>query len=565
MSNDKENLIDSGIFAEVAEIAKEENKKSSINKVNSDTEEIDTLYNAINDALQNALVLSPNGLSRKQRLETIVKSGSAWLLEHGRFYCEAGGLSGRTKTTVYYFNSDMKKLVPLSSDYFASWLAESSNISRTTPDFQQLFSKCEDLAIASSKSHEFEPATYFARRGDAIYISSGESEMVRIHDGKCEVVDNGTDDVLFLSSAVLKPWRLIEDVQKTISPIDCLLYKTMPVREEYCRTIFLLWLLSIPACLKKFPLFLFEGGYRSGKTKAASGIFDLLGMEPRYIQIDDSEKGLNLFWVALNRGGLMILDNQDRPCKWLPDALSGASTGASAEVRKLYTADQSITLKARASIVITSLNPTFASDSGAADRLITCHLKQLTGKTSDKELSDDIEIHRDEMMSYIAWTVCHVLLDEIKTPVICDSNGEEISFNKRHPAWGKWCYRCGKVIGIEQETIKALAAAEEDKSLMRVINDGVFGRALYEYMRETKEPFEGFAQTLSDKLNNFIGDSSETKFAITAHSVGKRLEKAWGSYQAVFKAEKKVGSKTKYKFFPPEVDDDESVDQLTVQ
>jgi len=51
---------------------------------------------------------------------------------------------------------------------------------------------------------------------------------------------------------------------------------------------------------------------------------------------------------------------------------------------------------------MTTANPTFAADSGLADRLLLVRMNRRTDETSDASLSDEIREHRNAGLSFFA-------------------------------------------------------------------------------------------------------------------------------------------------------------------
>jgi hypothetical protein len=59
--------------------------------------------------------------------------------------------------------------------------------------------------------------------------------------------------------------------------------------------------------------------------------------------------------------------------------LACAATGGSQRRRRLYTNSDLVTLRANAWLVLTTANPTFASDAGLADRLLLVRTHRVEG------------------------------------------------------------------------------------------------------------------------------------------------------------------------------------------
>jgi hypothetical protein len=221
---------------------------------------------------------------------------------------------------------------------------------------------------------------------------------------------------------------------------------------------------------------------------------------------------------------VLILDNADTRTRWLPDALATASTGGVLQRRKLYTDSESVILRARAWIIVTTANPTFAADAGLSDRLLVVRMDRRQGQTEDARLTDEIRSNRDGMLSHIAMTLRSALADQGPVPG---------GLNARHPDFGAFAVRVGRALGREAEAIAALKAAEADKSAFCLENDQV-ATALLGFVRGSAS-FTGPAAELLDKLRAIDPDL----FKISAKSLGRRLGALWPHIQAVLPSARK--------------------------
>jgi hypothetical protein len=89
----------------------------------------------------------------------------------------------------------------------------------------------------------------------------------------------------------------------------------------------------------------------------------------------------------------------------LADAVANASTDGCSQRRKLYTNADTVILRSRAWLCITTANPTFASDAGLADRLLIVRMDRREEETSDAALTDQIQAGRDAGLSHLAATL----------------------------------------------------------------------------------------------------------------------------------------------------------------
>jgi hypothetical protein len=229
---------------------------------------------------------------------------------------------------------------------------------------------------------------------------------------------------------------------------------------------------------------------------------------------------------------LTCFDNVDTRIKWLPDALAAASTNGSKQKRRNYengeTASQMVNLRANSWIILTSMNPAFAEDSGLADRLLVIRVKRREGETLESELSAEITAARDAGLSWICQTLSKVL---------ADTNPVKAGLNKRHPDFATFAIRAGRALGREAESLKALTRAEQDKHLFNLENCDV-GTAILSYVN-SRGSFTGTAAELKSALitNNPEFDGSFW----TPRKIGKNISKIWPHLAEVLEIKQEKG------------------------
>lgn len=460
-----------------------------------------------------------------------------WLHGRGRFYfhAERPDFAG-----VMFFDDERKLLLPVGSDAFLAWLADCLGVNRSERIFQFAASAVETEGL-STRSTGIMPAAYWAGRlnGDApaIYISAGPGQMAKITAAAVEIVDNGTDDVLFPAGAVLEPWHLVEDGRDPFE--SCSIFKDMATAAPHGRELVRLWTMSLFADFACKPPLCVSSPVGGGKTALVRGVFRLLGIVENIAAVTKSGEGD--FWATLDGGGLACFDNADTRIDWLPDALAAASTAGSHQKRKLYTDADRVTLRARAAVAITSASPSFASDAGLADRLLVVRLQRRTGETAESTLFNEATAARNAGLSWIARVLSIALADTAPTPG---------RLNARHPDFASFAVRIGRAMGREAEAVEALKAAERDKSLFNLENDSV-GAVLLETM-QTGGRFIGTASELLARMQEVDPSLNGT---LSQKRLGKRLEKLWPHLEATFKAKRERDGHSKnwmYVFNPPE-------------
>ena len=458
------------------------------------------------DAAIGAATRRDERLSADERRRIIDDTALDWMQRHGIFYRD---LDNPCAAGVRYFYAATKEVFEVAADDFQSWLAVESGIDRIKNEFKSLIAACVDAGLRREYSRAVRFARFWESRDGNIYISNGAGEMARITAQGVEIVDNGTDNVLFSPKHICEPWTLL-DAARGVSPLEMRVFGGISTPgNPLAPLLLLLWILAMPRNLKNKPPLSLCGDVGSGKTRTARAIFEMFGMTERINKANKTEKGEEEFTVSVGYGGFTVLDNVDSGVKWLADSASHASTGGTQEKRKLYSDDELFFVKARSAVIFTSANPLYATDAGLADRLINIVFERPEGRaSSDDEISMEIAENRDAMMTWI----CNTLAGALRV----DESPPE-GLNKRHPDWAKWCWKCGVAMGRREDAEMAMTRAEADKAVISVKSDTMVGSVLYRIMGELGYAWEGTARELRNLMtrgggefgNNGVGEARE--------------------------------------------------------
>lgn len=459
-----------------------------------------------NDIVQ---VLLDRTKYRQQKSRQIADLVVSTLEKTGQFYFHA---EQKDFDSAMYFEKGSKRLMRVRSDSFKAWLSEWVDVNRADPIFQYIIAEIDTAALSGPHTRGIIPEAYWASRPGAIYLSNGNGRLLKITAAGMTVVDNGTDGVLFAPGRVMAPWKLT-------TPRDpfstCSLFRDAQTTAPHGRDLLRLWLYSLPTNPRSKPPLCTSGEVGSGKTRLLTGFAELLGIPVVTAKVEDEQEAN--FWPSIDQGGIYTLDNADTRCRWLADALANAATDGCSQRRKLYTNSETVVLRARAWLGVTTATPTFANDAGLADRLIVVRMARRIEETSDSALTDEIVAARDSALSHMAVTLQAALADTSPTPS---------ELNRRHPDFASFAVRIGRALGREAEAIAALKAAEVDKSAFCLENDAV-ATALLAHLRE-EGTFEGPAAELLPKLCSIDAELAERW---TPKRLGKRIAALWPHLQ----------------------------------
>lgn len=454
-----------------------------------------------------------------------------WLRSRGKFFWDE---NSKGFATSLFFDETTGVLMRVRSDEFMAFLATVAEINRESSGFKYLMALIDDAAMSDEVARGVVPSNMWDRRGDAVYVSSGDAEMYRLKDGRVDLVQNGTDGVLFMRGKTLAPWKLQSDGGVDPFATAKIFTGASWADKMGCMNV-RLWVLNLFACHQTKPILLITGLAQSGKTRMAKAIKEILGvrqdgrLDLSVQQVEDGDKGLDAFWATVNDGKLEVFDNLDTKIKWVGDALQNVATDGQTKRRTLYTTFGVSILRANANIILTSNNPLFstAGAGGMADRLISINLHTNRSASMDTELSQDIAENRDRFMTWIVRTVAAAMVDT--APV-------DKAINRRHPDFGIFSVRCGRAFGNEPEVVQALGAAEAEKCLLPLRNDLV--------AREILRALEKFGGTMrftsgdmSARIIAMMDDEPDekTKAMFSARKVGKTMSKYMRQFETIFR------------------------------
>lgn len=499
-----------------------------------------------------ARILSEHKKSFSTRSQTEVQTRTVimWMRLRGKFFWNK---NNKVNLANLYFDESSKILRVVHSDDFKGWLHAHSQINPSKADFDFLMNQIDAAAMNHEIASECVPGSLFDRRGDVIYVSNGDAAMVRVKAAKkgepvVEVVPNGTDSVVFTQGMTLQPWEIVDGEGE--DPFDnCPPFSTANYQSEHGRMIARLWFLGLASCLRSYPAIVFTGKMRSGKSRTAKGIFELLGAPVRLSAI--RANGENDFWTVVNKGGVVCFDNVDTKNVWFGDAMQLACTDGSTESRTLFTNDQTTTLRANAKMIMTSNNPMFASESGLADRLQIVRLEQFDGRngkeSGDSAITDAIAGHRDAALTWFVRTVSRALAD--KEPV-------EPNVNMRHPDFAAFSMRCARSLSdaAYKKSILALKSAEFDKALLTVQNNSTTNYIYEALVSRFTNPvtagqeWDGTASDMMAAIVEIHPDLEKSKY-LSATSIGKAMGRYFDQLAVLFAMNppRKYGSQTKYR------------------
>lgn len=249
----------------------------------------------------------------------------------------------------------------------------------------------------------FRNLVYVDRYDGHMYVLDGETVKLQPH---------GYDDVYFYqaTSSFPKPFEYSSDY--TAGALDALIldgpnYTTQgnKVSRKEIRHILKTWVASFffPEKMDTKPIVLIHGPADSGKTTLFQNLSIVFTGDSTY-SVTDIPKDTREFNVQVTQSPYVFYDNVEVNKREMQEKLAQVATGYTVKMRKLFTTNDMVSIKARSFVGITSRTLDKIQDD-VASRYITVPVHPFdTGGTNRRSMSDiltEVTAKRDELWSEI--------------------------------------------------------------------------------------------------------------------------------------------------------------------
>jgi len=339
--------------------------------------------------------------TRRKAAEIVV----ADLEKRGRFFHDG--------TRAYLFLDEEKRLLAIEQDnQDLELLLSHYGILPSDELHRSILDALRFEALENGDRKEIHLLSYYNQKTGTFYKSGDDNQVHRITADSMELVDNGTDAVLFLHNPKWKPFKLGRPNPGS-SALDEVLLSRLNFRDgeltaDEQRLLVLIWFYSIffRELFPTRPILALIGETGSGKTCALRMIGQLLfGPSFEVTQISKDPKD---FDAAVSNAPFVALDNADCEVSWLSDRLAVAATGGSIKRRELYTTNQLVEYPVRAFLGITSRTPHFRRED-VADRLLPFHVERFDTFTPESELLAELQSKRDAVFTEVVAHIQEIL------------------------------------------------------------------------------------------------------------------------------------------------------------
>ncbi len=306
---------------------------------------------------------------------------------------------------AYFFFKTDKRLIEISGEEDGfRLLLHRYGINPTETVFRWILEALRNEALEKGRRTEIHRLCYYDPHRYIVYLYNHKNQVYRISCDQIDLVDNGTDGVLFLADSRAEPFEhvLISGEQSRLNSVITskinFAQDTLTAGER--QRIFELWFYSVffESIMPTKPIAAFIGPKGSGKsiTLRKTGML-LFGKRFDVTPLSNDPKD---FDAAVTNSPFVAFDNADHKCAWLNDRLATVATGGLIKKRELYTTNRLVEIPTRCFVGITAHTPQFRRDD-VADRLLIMRVERFKAFVSEKVLQSEVLASRNEIMSEV--------------------------------------------------------------------------------------------------------------------------------------------------------------------
>ena len=380
------------------------------------------------------------------------------LQDRGKFYHD--------DQFAYFFSTGDKVLIQIDPEYtHYKLLLRKYGINASEYLYKYITENMLGVGLGQGTKTTGHRFAYFDKRRHILYWFNNDNQIYLITQKSIDLVDNGTDGVMFLKDGKAESFTI-----GPTQPKSDLLYKHIIGEINFAkdilskddrRLLFTLWFFSLffESIHPTKPILAFVGEKDSGKSSTLERIGKLLlGSKYQVTTIASDQKD---FEAALTNSAFLFNDNADEPVKWLNDSLATAATGASIRRRVLYTTNTEIDIPIHCYLAITSRTPHFRRDD-VADRLLVMTVEYINQHVGLEILMKGLLRKRNKILTQVAFQLQKIVKALRKTR----KDVPTVSF--RMADFATFALRVAPALGITTDVdglFRKMAQAQSDFAL----------------------------------------------------------------------------------------------------
>lgn len=389
------------------------------------------------------------------------------------------------------------------------------------------------------------------RVGQVAYLSSynPDSKVVLLHTGKRDVLEiganrintvaNGEFNILFPWGSNIEPFDLVKESLDFDHLLDGCFDNIIDMEAHEARAIIRAWFMFLffrDAVIAR-PILALFGQPGSGKSTLFRRIYTLL--YGRFKSVN-SLTNADDFDHAVSHDPMVVFDNVDTWSSWLPDKLALSASTSDLSKRKLYTDNDTATLKRQALVGLTAHNPKFRRED-IVDRLLLLNFHRLEKFKPEADILERIWKERDALWSGIAKDIQKILATPY--PAEKDVPTFRISDFARIGLW------TSRALGFETSFRSALAKNVQEQVAFNLEEESMLIDSLKLWLKRKPERNGKWVTVseLHDQLLLIAPDEFLKTYPRTL-TLGRKLWSLQETLRSIFKIEYKTGAQREWKF-----------------
>lgn len=333
--------------------------------------------------------------------------------------CAGIGYKDTNKKIHHYFDKSQKTLFDIDRKEFQCYLR--ARFGLLDKDLKDVVEEIRTQIWKEGQEIEVYNFAYFDTKKSILYISNNDNQIYRMDGSKIELVDNGTDGIIFEIKPNYQSINVdVENINavnyfedgfswKKFESANSFLYKYLIQRSNFAKEerhnlsaeeqkhLLVIYIYSIffESILEDKPILCFEGVKASGKSFTATSIGKILF--GKNFQPDILSENRRDFHVTLCENYYVVFDNLDSGIK--PQQLNDlciSATGGEISYRKLYSNSDEVKATPHVFIVVTTREPKFKRDD-FVDRLLLFNTEKIRRPVNRSSLNQEISDNREQI------------------------------------------------------------------------------------------------------------------------------------------------------------------------
>jgi len=389
------------------------------------------------------------------------------LLERGTFYFNdnAAYIFFNLEKRLVHLHKEDNEYIKLLAGYR---LMPSENIYNYILDYLQT------EAVMNGTKTEIHRFAYFDKERYVLYVFNHNNQIYRISNDSIELIDNGAEQVLFLSDPQTEPFQINLPIKIDNSGsqlyeelIDKINFEEDILTVNERKLLFRYYFLSLffESLMPTKIISCFVGEKGSGKSITLRKIGMLLfGSRFDVKSLPGNEDDFDV--IALN-SYLFFIDNADTKCAWLDDRIARIATGAVISRRELYTTAKLFSQSAKCFLGITSRTPHFRRDD-IADRLLLMTVKRFDEFVPASAVLTDIMKKRNQILTETFYLLQRAVKAHKKWKNVQESGGFRMT------DFYSFAIKIAREDGHEEQLFSIFTKLTKEQSLFTLGADVIF-------------------------------------------------------------------------------------------